>query len=320
MLQYKRNPEFSIPESEITPRALYASRRQVMTGGALGALGLWAQSTFPVGLLPKPKKNETFAKVEAPREPTKKELALHYNNFYEFSLEKTDVAENAKNWKIDSWKLEVGGLIAKPRVLALKDLATAFPLEERVYRFRCVEAWSMVLPWAGFPLSALIDSVQPKPEAKYIKFTSLSDPKVMPNVKAKPEFAWPYVEALTIEEARNPLTLMAVGLYGEPLEKQNGAPIRLVVPWKYGFKSIKSIVKIEFVKERPTSLWEHLASAEYGFYANVNPKVDHPRWTQASERVIDGRLFPKRIPTLMYNGYESYVAKLYAGLDLKTNY
>ena len=318
MLQFKRNPEFDVPG--LTPRNVFVNRRQILKGGAISALGLMAARAWARDLVPKPKANATFAKVEAPREVTRKDLALHYNNFYEFSLEKNDVAENAKDWKIDQWSLEIGGLVDKPRVLKLKDLTTAFPLEERTYRFRCVEAWSMVLPWAGFPLAALLDAVKPKASAKYIKFTSLADPKVMPNIKAKPEFAWPYVEGLTLAEARNPLSFMAVGLYGEALENQNGAPIRLVVPWKYGFKSIKSIVKIELVAERPVSLWERLASHEYSFYANVNPKVDHPRWTQASEKVIDGRMFPKRIPTLMFNGYESYVAKLYDGLDLVKNF
>lgn len=318
MLKFKPNPEFAVPATSITPQWAFRNRRAFLRGGAAGALA-WASRGAWAGPL-KHQTNQAFTKIEAPRELTKKNLALSYNNFYEFSLDKGDVAPRAKDWTINSWSLEVGGLVKKPRVLKLADLTTAFPLEERTYRHRCVEAWSMVLPWTGFSLATLLDSVEPKADARYVKFTSLADPVAMPNIKARPEFGWPYVEGLRLDEARNPLTFLAVGLYGESLEKQNGAPIRLVVPWKYGFKGIKSIVKIELIKERPVGLWEHLASGEYSFYANVNPKVDHPRWSQASERVIDGKLFPKRIPTLMFNGYESYVAKLYDGLDLKKNF
>lgn len=313
---YKKNSEFS---EMITPKWAYLNRRQLIQGGVLGLLGWWAQWPWAESKL-KFKTHPDFSKVESPYKLTKKEVAGSYNNFYEFTLEKGDVVKQAAKWKIDSWKLEVGGLVKKPRTLKLDDLYSAFPLEERTYRFRCVEAWSMVLPWVGFSLAALIDSVEPKPEAKYVKFTSLADKSVMPNVKFMTNYPWPYTEGLTLEEAKNPLTMMAVGIYGEALPKQHGAPVRLVVPWKYGFKSIKSVVKIELVKEQPKSLWEQLAPDEYGFYANVNPKVDHPRWTQASERVIDGAFFPKRIPTQMFNGYEKYVAKMYAGLDLKKNY
>jgi sulfoxide reductase catalytic subunit YedY len=320
-MQFKRNPEFYDPalEEQITPDWAFMNRRKLIQGGSLGLLAWWADWPLYADAKLKAQVNAEF-KVEAPRTQTKKDLALNYNNFYEFSLEKTDVGANAKNWKIDSWNLEIGGLVNKPRTLKLGDLTTAFPLEERLYRFRCVEAWSMVLPWIGVPFTKLLESVQPKPEAKYVKFTSLADPKQMPNISKMSEYPWPYVEGLTLEEAKNPLTMLAVGLYGEPLAKQNGAPVRLVVPWKYGFKNIKSIVKIELVKDRPVGLWEKLASNEYSFYANVNPKVDHPRWSQASERVIDGSFFPKRIPTLMFNGYEKYVAKLYDGLDLKKNF
>ncbi len=316
MWSYKKNLEFDLP---VTPRWAYLRRRDLMKGTALGALAYWSGWAFAQEKL-KFKSNADFQKVDPPYKVTDKKLVLSYNNFYEFSLEKDEVVKKVAGWKIDSWKLEVGGLVKKPRTLNLQDLTTAFELEERIYRFRCVEAWSMVVPWIGFSLSKLIESVEPKPEAKFVKFTTLADPAKMPGVKELSNYPWPYTEGLTIEEAKNPLTLMVVGAYGEPLAKQNGAPIRLIVPWKYGFKSAKSLVKIEFVKEQPKSLWQDLAPSEYGFYANVNPKVDHPRWSQASEKVIDGSFFPKRIPTLMYNGYEKYVTGLYAGLDLKKKY
>lgn len=318
-MTYKKNLEFQELKNQITPPWAYMRRRDLIRGSALGMLAYWAQWPFAQEKL-KFKTNPDFAKLDAPYKTTDKKLALNYNNFYEFSLEKEEVAKKVGSWKIDSWKMEVTGLVNKPRTLNLKDLTTAFELEERIYRFRCVEAWSMVIPWIGFPLNKLIDSVEPKPEAKFVKFTTLADKAQMPGIAKMASYPWPYTEGLTIEEARNPLTLMVVGHYGEPLAKQSGAPIRLIIPWKYGFKSAKSIVKIEFLKDRPVGLWEEVAPSEYGFYANVNPKVDHPRWTQASEKVIDGSFFPKRIPTLMYNGYEKYVASLYTGLDLKKNY
>ena len=318
MWRYKANPEFQ--SQVVTPKWAYLNRRQLIQGGALGMLAWWAGWPLAAEKKLKYKMNSEFSKVDPPRTLSGKSNATDYNNFYEFSLDKTDVAENAKNWKIDSWKLEVTGHVKKPRTLTLADLTSAFDLEERIYRFRCVEAWSLVLPWIGFPLAKLLESVQPTSQAKFVKFTSLADKKAMPNIEKLSNYTWPYVEGLTIEEAKNPLSLIAVGLYDEPLLKQNGAPVRLVVPWKYGFKSIKSIVKIELVDEQPKGLWQALAPNEYGFYANVNPKVDHPRWSQASERVVDGSFFPKRIPTLMFNGYEKYVAGLYKGLDLKKNY
>jgi methionine sulfoxide reductase catalytic subunit len=320
MTRFKPNPEFQNLRHQITPRWAYMRRRSLLQGGSLGLLSWWAQWPFAQESKLKFKKNPEFQSVEEPRKLSKAELAYHYNNFYEFSLDKLDVEENAKKWNINSWKLEVGGLVNKARTLSLTDLTSAFDLEERIYRFRCVEAWSLVLPWIGFPLAALIKSVEPKPEAKYLKFVSLADKAVMPNITKLANYPWPYTEGLSMEEAMNPLALIAVGMFGEPLKKQNGAPVRLVVPWKYGFKSAKSLVKIEFVKEQPKNLWQELAPAEYGFYANVNPKVDHPRWSQASERVVDGSFFPKRIPTLMFNGYEKYVAKMYEKIDLKKFY
>jgi sulfoxide reductase catalytic subunit YedY len=317
MIRYKKNPDYQ--DLSPTPQWAYMRRRSLIQGGALGMLSWWAGwPAFAQSL--KAKTNPEFASVDKPRELTKRELFESYNNFYEFSLEKDGVVAQSKNWKIDSWKLEVGGLCKKPRTLNLVDLTKALPLEERIYRFRCVEAWSMVVPWIGFPLGKLIESIEPKPEAKFVKFTTLADKAAMPGIKELNNYPWPYVEGLRLDEAMNPLALMAVGAYNNPLQKQNGAPIRLIVPWKYGFKSIKSVVKIELVREQPKGLWEILAPKEYGFYANVNPKVDHPRWTQASERVIDGGFFPKRIPSLPFNGYEKQVASMYAGLDLKTNY
>lgn len=291
----------------------------MLRAGAAGVLGWWGKSAWAASQL-KFKGNSDFKGIESPRALTKRDLALSYNNFYEFSLEKSDVKDLSKNWAIKNWQLEVTGLVERPRKLDLAALTGEFPLEERNYRFRCVEAWSMVLPWVGFPLGALLDSVKPKSDAKYVKFVSCGDDRVMPNIKKQPEYPWPYTEGLRLDEAKNPLSFLAVGLYGEGLAPQNGAPVRLVVPWKYGFKNIKSLVRIELVKDQPVGLWEERAPKEYGFYANVNPKVDHPRWSQASERVVDGSLFPKRIPTLMFNGYEKYVAALYAGLDLRKNY
>ena len=316
MWTYKKNSEYQDLEKQITPKWAYMRRRSLIQGGALGLVSWWAQWPFAAGSKLKFKPNAEFSTVESPRKLTEKELALSYNNFYEFSLDKDNVAQKAAGWKIDAWKLEVAGLCKKPRTLNLADLTAAFDLEERIYRFRCVEAWSMVVPWIGFPLVKLLESVEPKPEAQFVKFTTLADKTAMPGIGELKNYPWPYVEGLRMDEAKNPLAMMVVGAYGEPLPKQNGAPIRLIVPWKYGFKSIKSVVKIELVKDQPKGLWEELAPREYGFYANVNPKVDHPRWTQASERVVDGSFFPKRIPTLPFNGY-GQVAALYAGLDLK---
>jgi sulfoxide reductase catalytic subunit YedY len=318
MFRYKKNSDYQ--DLAATPQWAYLKRRHLIQGGAVGLLSWWAARAAQAADLFKAKTNPEFAKVESPRALSKQELFESYNNFYEFSLEKDGVVPKVKDWKIDSWKLEVGGLCKKPRTLSLSDLSSVFPLEERIYRFRCVEAWSMVVPWVGFPLAKLIESVEPKSEAKFVKFTSLADKAAMPGIKELDNYPWPYTEGLRLDEAMNPLALMAVGAYGGPLKKQNGAPIRLVLPWKYGFKSAKSLVKIELVKEQPKGLWEVLAAKEYGFYANVNPKVDHPRWTQASERVIDGSFFPKRIPTLPFNGYEKQVAALYSGLDLTKNY
>ncbi|MBX3020105.1 MAG: protein-methionine-sulfoxide reductase catalytic subunit MsrP [Bdellovibrionales bacterium] len=302
-----KRTDWGLPHSAITPEEVYLNRRKFMQGTALLAA---------TAVLPNPEYALKDAKL------TKPELATSYNNFYEFSLEKGGVKPLAEKWKIPSpWKVEVTGLTDAKRSYTLEELVgLGGPLEERVYRFRCVEAWSMVVPWTGFPLYQLITKLKPKKEAKYVAFTSYANEKEMPNIKAQPHYPWPYTEGLRMDEAMHPLTLMATGLYGKPLPGQNGAPMRLVVPWKYGFKSIKSVVKIEFSAEQPKTLWNQLAPDEYGFYANVNPEVAHPRWSQASERVLDGKLFPTRIKTLKFNGYEKEVAGLYKDLDLKKNY
>lgn len=250
---------------------------------------------------------------------TKEELATSYNNFYEFSLEKNEVKKKVERWTLSpEWKIEVAGLVELKKTFSVEELCDlAGGNEERVYRFRCVEAWSMVVPWTGFSLAALVEKLKPTKGAKFVKFQTFADSKIGTNMSGLSGYSWPYTEGLTLEEARHPLSLIATGMYGKPLPKQNGAPLRLVVPWKYGFKSIKSIVKIEFTDQQPKTLWNESASNEYGFYANVNPNVPHPRWSQATERVLDSSFIPKRKPTLMFNGYEKEVASLYTGLDLK---
>jgi sulfoxide reductase catalytic subunit YedY len=243
------------------------------------------------------------------------DAATNFNNFYEFTTNKEQVAEKAKDFVTSPWQVEVGGLVNNPKTYGMEELL-AFQQEERIYRLRCVEGWSMVIPWEGFPLHKILDAAEPTSDAKYVRFETLYDPQQFPE-QNKGWFQWPYVEGLRIDEAMNNLAILATGLYGEQLLPQNGAPIRLVVPWKYGFKSIKSIVKIDLVDKMPTSLWMAAAPNEYGFYANVNPEVDHPRWSQATERPIGGT---KRKPTLKFNGYEEQVAYLYKGMDLRANY
>jgi sulfoxide reductase catalytic subunit YedY len=240
----------------------------------------------------------------------------HYNNYYEFTTDKEYVADLAAKFTTDPWSVEVGGLVNKPMTFGLEDIHKSFTAEERIYRMRCVEAWSMVIPWNGFSLSEILNQVEPTSDAKYVKFTTVSRPEEMPGM-SNPLYPWPYTEGLRLDEAMHPLTTIATGLYGKDLLPQNGAPIRLVVPWKYGFKSIKSIVKIELIAEQPGTLWSMIGPNEYGFYSNVNPEVDHPRWSQASERRI-GEI--SRRETLMFNGYGDQVADLYEGLDLRVNY
>jgi sulfoxide reductase catalytic subunit YedY len=242
-----------------------------------------------------------------------------YNNFYEFGTDKEDPWRNAQDFVTEPWTVAVSGECERPGRYAYEDIVRPHPLEERVYRHRCVEAWSMVVPWVGFPLGDLLQRFEPNGQAKFVRFKTLYDPQQMPGQR-RAVLDWPYVEGLTIAEAMHPLTLMVVGIYGRTLPNQNGAPLRLVIPWKYGFKGIKSIVEIEFTRRQPRTSWELAAPREYGFYANVNPEVDHPRWSQARERRIGTGLFAAKQPTLMFNGYAEQVAHLYSGLDLRTNF
>ncbi len=305
----------ALPASEITPQSVYFGRRAFLGGAAaaaaLGAVPAWAQTlSYKPGAIVTDEKQTSLKDVTT------------YNNFYEFGTGKGDPAANSGKFKPTPWKLEIGGMVAKPVTLDHDDLLK-MPLEERVYRMRCVEAWSMVIPWIGFPLSALLDRVEPLGSAKYVAFETVVRPDEMPGQGGffQP-LEWPYVEGLRLDEARHPLAILAVGLYGEPLPNQNGAPVRLVVPWKYGFKGVKSIVKMTLVEQQPPTTWSQMASNEYGFYANVNPEVDHPRWSQANEtRVGEGGFFnAARRPTLPFNGYGEQVAGLYAGMDLRANY
>jgi methionine sulfoxide reductase catalytic subunit len=326
-----------IPSAEITPEHVYINRRQFMRGVGLaaGALAVAACATPGAKTAPTtaPSADASPASGAAPAAPTVApsaskqtdelgdplttyEAVTTYNNYYEFSTDKSEPAILAKDFKVQPWTVQIGGLVNKPGTFGVEDLTRMFPPEERIYRLRCVEAWSMVIPWLGFQLSSLLKAVEPTGDAKYVRFTTLLDPMQMPGQRS-PYYQWPYVEGLRLDEAMNALAILATGLYGKPTLPQNGAPIRLVVPWKYGFKSIKSIVKIDLVTEQPTSLWMAAAPNEYGFYANVNPAVDHPRWSQGSERRI-GEL--SRRKTLPFNGYAEQVAGLYAGMDLATYY
>ena len=298
-----------------------------MAGGAAGAmLAGWAQrealaqAPSPGKLAALPGARSSVAGAMLMDKPTAYADVTGYNNFYEFGTDKSDPAEEAGSLKTRPWTVVIEGEVKKPQVFGIEDLLKLSPQEDRTYRMRCVEGWSMVIPWVGYSLAELIKRVEPTGNAKYVQFVSLSDPKQMPGVGSR-VLDWPYVEGLRMDEAMNPLTLLAFGLYGEVLPNQNGAPLRVVVPWKYGFKSGKSIVKIRFVEKQPKTSWELAAPNEYGFYSNVNPNVDHPRWSQARERRIgeDG-LFAKKRPTLMFNGYEAQVGQLYAGMDLKKYY
>ena len=299
-----------IASSEITPEHVFRSRRQFLKGmaalvGGSALLAACGDAATP-----------TDTGVTPLDIQTDYEAATNYNNFYEFTTDKEGVAGAAKNFTTTPWTVEVGGLVNKPKTYAIEDLLKQFPQEERVYRLRCVEGWSMVIPWTGFPIAKLLQDVEPTAEAKYVRFESVLRPEEMPGQNRGP-YTWPYVEGLRVDEAMNDLALLVTGAYGKPTLPQNGAPLRLAVPWKYGFKSIKSIVKIELVAEQPTSLWMEAAPNEYGFYANVNPDVDHPRWSQSSERRI-GEGGRRR--TLPFNGYADQVASLYTGMDLAENY
>ena len=316
--------------SEITPQAVYQERRKLlrwMASGAAGAtLATWAgrdalaQVARPGKLAALPGAKSAVAGAMVLDKVTDYKDATTYNNFYEFGTDKSDPAENAHKMRPTPWAVEIEGLVKKPAKYAIEDLIKLSAQEERIYRLRCVEGWSMVIPWVGYSMAELIRKVEPLPSAKYVEFITLVDPKTMPYVGSR-VLEWPYVEALRMDEAMHPLTLLTFGMYGEVLPNQNGAPVRLVVPWKYGFKSGKSLVKIRFTEKEPRTAWSKAIPSEYGFYSNVNPNVDHPRWSQATERRIgeDG-LFSKKRKTLMFNGYEAQVGQLYAGMDLKKFY
>lgn len=306
-----------IPSGEITPQGLYLSRRSVL-GAAAGGLALASSpKAFAAPLAAQPSAYKVADKL------TSKEDVTTYNNFYEFGTGKDDPARNAGSLNTRPWTIEVGGMVAKPQVIDIETIMKEIPMEERVYRMRCVEAWSMVIPWIGFPISAILDRVEPLGSAKYVAFETLVRPEEMQGQAGLFQaLEWPYVEGLRLDEARHPLAILATGLYGETLPNQNGAPIRLVVPWKYGFKGIKSIVRISLVEKQPETTWKNANAREYGFYSNVNPAVDHPRWSQATEqRIGEGGFFgANRRPTLPFNGYAEQVASLYSGMDLKANY
>jgi methionine sulfoxide reductase catalytic subunit len=300
------------------------NRRTFMAAGAIGAAGLAAEHFFRVLHPDVVHADEKLTTVPSPL--SAKGLTLtpfnditHYNNFYEFGTDKGDPARYAGGLRTRPWSIAVEGLVKSKTTLDIDTLLKLRPLEDRIYRFRCVEAWSMVIPWVGYSLSEFIKQCDPLPSAKYIQFISLADPRQEPGIRSV-GLDWPYSEGLRMDEAMHPLTLLTFGLYGEALPNQDGAPVRVVVPWKYGFKSAKSIVKVKFVEKQPHTTWNDMASNEYGFYSNVNPNVDHPRWSQKTERVIGAPIWKQRQPTLMFNGYADQVASLYNGMDLRKYY
>lgn len=312
--------DMNMSESQVTAEHIFWNRRQLIKGLGAGA-------ALSAGISPLQALAEGYTGSDLKSELSSEFVITHHNNFYEFSTDKQKPAKMAKNFKPGKdWQVEISGEVEKPGTYTLEDILKWANIEERIYRFRCVEAWSMVIPWMGFQLSDLINKVQPNSKAKYIQFETLHDRSVFPGQRrgsfGMHTLPWPYKEGLTIAEAMNPLTMLATGVYGKDLPGQNGAPLRLVVPWKYGFKSIKSIVSIRFVEKQAISTWNKRARKEYGFYANVNPNVDHPRWSQATERRITDESFfgVKKIPTLMFNGYGEQVAGLYKGLDLTKYY
>lgn len=323
-----------IAASEITPESIYLSRRQILRGlagiagtAALPASALMTPGSTDLPLYPGPKwlaprlaAAKTTYTVDEKLTPYSS--VITYNNFYEFGLSKEDPFENAQGFNTDPWKVEITGEVENPGVYNLEDLLARVDIEERIYRFRCVEAWSMVIPWLGFSLASLVKQFNPTSKAKYVEFVTLQDPDQMPGQRGLfSTIEWPYREGLRMDEALNPLTILAVGVYGQSMPPQNGAPLRLVVPWKYGFKSIKSIVSINFRETMPENTWRQTAAREYGFFANVNPNVDHPRWSQATERRLPSSLFsPNIIDTEMYNGYGDEVSSLYSGMDLSQWY
>ncbi len=313
-----------ILSSEITAESVYLQRRELLRAAGIAAVGaLTSQSVFAIASSDAATGKElagvresSFSTDQAPNSWSD---ITTYNNYYEFGTGKDDPARNAKDFEPRPWSVVVKGNCDKPGTYNYEDIVSPHTLEERIYRLRCVEAWSMVVPWVGIPLASILNQFGPNSDAKYVRFKTLHDPKRMPGQR-RGILDWPYEEGLTIAEAMHPLTIMAVGLYGRELPNQNGAPMRLVVPWKYGFKSIKAIAEISFTSRRPRSSWERAIPSEYGFYANVNPGVPHPRWSQARERPIGAGLFAAKKPTLMFNGYADQVASLYTGLDLRKNY
>ena len=317
----KRAPELTY--SEITPKGTYTNRRNFLfgllaTGGAVSGwkhFSNWMAGPA-TGSVPRPLTGVTKWPYSTTEKVTSESDVTTYNNFYEFGTDKGDPSQNAKNFRTSPWEVSIEGEVKKPLKLSMDDILKIAPLEERIYRHRCVEAWSIVVPWIGYSFSHLIQMAQPTPKAKYVAFQSYYDTRQMP-LGPEAGIELPYVEGLRLDEAMNPLALLCVGMYGETLPNQDGAPVRMVIPWKYGFKSIKSLVKIRFVKDQPPTTWNIAAPNEYGFYSNVNPNVDHPRWSQAKERRL-GEFF--RRPTLMFNGYGDQVASLYTGMDLRKNF
>ncbi|WP_413993660.1 protein-methionine-sulfoxide reductase catalytic subunit MsrP [Labrys okinawensis] len=306
-----------LTEAHVTPKEAYLNRRSFLLGSAGAAIG--------AGLMSGAAGAAALSGAKSPYSTTDKPTSLDditsYNNFYEFGTDKGDPAAYAGKLTTSPWSIKVDGLVNKPATYALEDFVKPYAIEERIYRHRCVEAWSMVIPWLGFQLSEVLKKAEPQGSAKYVAFETLVRPSEMPGQAAYfPALDWPYVEGLRLDEAMNPLTILAIGLYGQSMPNQNGAPIRLVVPWKYGFKGIKSIVRISLVDKQPPTSWNKENSSEYGFYSNVNPEVDHPRWSQASERRIGAGLLAGRQPTLMFNGYADQVASMYAGMDLRANF
>jgi sulfoxide reductase catalytic subunit YedY len=310
-----------LPSSEITPEGWYVDRRKFLAAAGIAGAGLLGASKLGAAVLQGqgqqgPQATGTPYGLQPDDRPTPYADVTGYNNFYEFGTAKEDPAKNAVNFVPRPWTVKVDGLCDNPGDFQLEDFLKPSRVEDRIYRMRCVEAWSMVIPWRGIPLRDVIDRARPRASAKFVEFTTLNDPRRMPGQRF-PVLEWPYKEGLRLDEARNPLTLLATGVYGRDLPNQNGAPLRLVTPWKYGFKGIKSIVRMRFTETMPTTSWVQAASSEYGFYANVNPNVDHPRWSQATERRI-GEF--RRRPTLMFNGYSDQVASMYSSLDLRRNY
>ena len=315
-----------IPSSEITPKSVYLNRRKFIVGAAAAGAAALITGSISEVVSPSQKVHASGTKLQTTKSPlstTETPTAFkditNYNNYYEFSTDKYGPAELAKNFKTHPWTLTVEGAVAKKKTFDIDTLMGLHALEDRIYHHRCVEGWSMVIPWVGYSLSEFINQAKPTSKAKYVEFVTLYDPGQMPGQRA-PVLDWPYTEGLRMDEAMHPLALLCFGLYGETLPNQDGAPVRIVLPWKYGFKSIKSIVKMRFVDYEPKTAWNKAAPDEYGFYSNVNPDKDHPRWSQKYERVIGGGLFSSRKKTLLFNGYADQVASLYKGMDLQKNY